>query len=183
MKYFISDHHWGHKAVIWMSQRPFEDVHQMNKYMIEKWNEVVGPDDEVYYLGDFMYKMNPNVFIKNVLNNLNGKIYNLIGNHDERYLNKYMERLEWAKDRFELKYLHDDGKTYNFILDHYPLYSWKGIWRNYIHVHGHTHTNTDDLYFESIGNKINVNCEFLDYKPISIVNIINKFKDVELKKV
>jgi calcineurin-like phosphoesterase family protein len=180
MIYFISDNHWGHKAVIWMSQRNFEDVHQMNMHMIEKWNEVVGEDDEVYYLGDFMYKMNPNQFVRNVLNNLNGKIYLLIGNHDERHLHKYMERLEWAKDRFELKYIHDDEKMYKFILDHYPIYSWKGMWRKTIHIHGHTHWNKEDAYFQSKGHKINVNCEFLDYKPISIVEIINKFNNNEL---
>lgn len=181
MIYFISDHHWGHKAVIHMSQRPFDDVHQMNMYMIEKWNEVVGEDDEVYYGGDLMYKMNPNSFVKNVLNNLNGKIYLLLGNHDERYLKKYMDRIEWVKDRFELKYIHED-KEYRFILDHYPLYSWKGMWRKTIHLHGHTHHNTSDLYYESIGNKMNINCEFLEYKPISIVEVINKFKNRELEK-
>lgn len=180
MIYFISDHHWGHKAVIWMSERKFSDIIEMNQVMFDRWNEIVGPDDEVYYLGDFMYKMNPNTFVNHVLNKLNGKIYLLIGNHDERYLKKYMNRLEWAKDRFELKYIHE-GKEYKFILDHYPIYSWKGMWRKTIHLHGHTHHNTDDLYFESIGNKLNVNCEFLDYKPMSIIEVINMFKDRVLK--
>jgi len=174
--YFISDHHWGHKAVIWMSDRPFEHIHEMNIFMIEKWNEVVGPDDEVYYLGDWMYKMNPNAFVKNVLNNLNGKIYSLIGNHDERHIHKYMDRLEWVKDRFELKYTHDE-KEYKFILDHYPIQSWKGMWRGTIHLHGHTHHKTTDLHYDSLGFKLNVNCEILEYKPISIIEVINRFKD------
>ena len=179
MIYFISDNHWGHKNVIQMADRPFDNIQQMNTYMIDMWNDVVGEDDEVYYGGDFMYKMNPKDFVRNVLNNLNGKIYLLIGNHDERYLNKYMERLEWAKDRFELKYIHEE-KEYKFILDHYPLYSWKGMWRNTILIHGHTHHNTDDLYYETIGHKININCEFLNYKPISIIELINKFNNNEL---
>jgi len=182
MIYFISDHHWGHKAVIWMSQRPFDDVHQMNMHMIEKWNEVVGPDDEVYYLGDFMYKMNPNMFVRNVLNNLNGKIYLIKGNHDKRHLNKYMDRIEWVKDYYEMTYTHEE-KEYWFKLFHYPIYSWDGMWRKSIHLHGHTHTNKEDSYFKSFGNIKNVNCEFLDdYKPISIVEIINEFKNKDLTK-
>lgn len=175
MKYFISDNHWGHKSIISMANRNFDNVHHMNMYMIEKWNEIVKPDDEVYYLGDFMYKMNPNVFVSNILNNLNGKIYLLIGNHDERYIKKYVHRLEWIKNRYELKYDYN-GKIYKFILDHYPIYSWKGIYTGTIHLHGHTHKNSNDLYYETIGHKFNVNCEFLDYKPISIIEIINMFK-------
>ena len=176
MIYFISDHHWGHKAIIRMSNRNFDNIVDMNQIMIDKWNEIIQPDDEVYYLGDFMYKMNPNTFVNHVLNKLNGKIYLIIGNHDERYLKKYMNRVEWIKDRYELKHIHED-KEYKFILDHYPLYSWKGMWRKTIHLHGHTHRNTDDLYYESIGDKMNVNCEFLDYTPISIVDVINNFKE------
>ena len=181
MIYFISDHHWGHKAVIWMSKRPFDDINQMNQVMIDRWNEVVGPDDEVYYLGDFMYKMNPNDFVRRVLNNLNGKIYLIYGNHDKRNLKKYVDRMEWIQPYHEMSYTYEE-KEYFFKLFHYPIYSWDGMWRGSIHLHGHTHYNTHDLYFETIGNKMNVNCEFLDYKPKSIVDIINTFKDRTIEK-
>ena len=181
MIYYISDHHWGHKAVIWMSQRPFEDVHQMNMHMIEKWNEVVGEDDEVYYLGDFMYKMNPNTFVRNVLNNLNGKIYLIPGNHDKKHLKKYENRVEWIKWYHEMSYTHEE-KTYYFKLFHYPIYSWDGMWRKSIHLHGHTHWNNEDVYYESFGNKLNVNCEFLNYNPISIVKVIDMYNNGDLSK-
>lgn len=181
MIYFISDHHWGHANVIRMSHRPFDNVHEMNQVMFERWNEVVEPDDEVYYLGDIMFKMNPNTFVNHIFNKLNGKIYFLEGNHDTKYLKKYMDRIEWVRDRFDLRYTHEE-KEYRFILDHYPIYSWNGMWRKSIHLHGHTHYNTSDLYFESIGHKLNVNCEFLDYRPISIVDVINMFKDKDLSK-
>lgn len=184
MIYFTSDHHWGHQAVIHMSNRPFDNVHEMNMYMIEQWNNTVNPDDEVYYLGDFMYKMNPNKFVQHVLNNLNGKIYLINGNHDKRYLNKYEQRVEWIKDVEYLEYKHED-KTYNFVLFHYPIYSWNGIWRGHIHLHGHTHKNTNDIYFKPpISERIlNVNCEFFDYKPLSIVKIIDIMKDRNFGKI
>lgn len=176
MIHFISDNHWGHKAVIWMSSRPFSNIDEMNSFMLEKWNEVVQPNDKVYYLGDFMYKMNPNKFVREILDNLNGKIYLLLGNHDERHIKKYIPRTEWIKDRHELSYVYNE-KEYKFILDHYPLYSWKGMYRGYIHLHGHTHNNTNDIEYETFGKKMNVNCELIGYKPISIINVIKRFEN------
>lgn len=183
MIYFTSDHHWGHEAIIHMSKRPFDNVHQMNKYMIDQWNSIVNPDDEVYHLGDLMYKMNPITFKNSVLNNLNGKIYLIKGNHDKRYLHRFEDRFEWIKDTEYLKYTYND-KKYDFVLFHYPIFSWNGIWRGSIHLHGHTHKNTDDLYFKSpISERLlNVNCEFFDYKPISIIQVIDIMIDKNFGK-
>lgn len=179
MIYFISDHHWGHANVIRMSNRPFTNVHEMDQVMLDRWNETVGEDDEVYYLGDLSYKMNPKAFISQVLNNLNGKIYLIPGNHDRRNLNKYAKVIDILEERVYIQHVYEEN-TYKFVLDHYPLFSWDGMWRKAIHLHGHTHYNTDDLVYSTIGHKKNVNCEFLDYRPISIVDIINEFKDKDL---
>ena len=51
--FFTSDHHFGHANIIQFSNRPFENVEAMNRAMIERWNEKVSPEDEVYHLGDF----------------------------------------------------------------------------------------------------------------------------------
>lgn len=177
MIYFISDNHWGHKAIIHMQNRPFKDVIDMNQRMFDSWNEVVSPDDEVYYLGDMTYKMNGNTFSKYVANKLNGKIYLIAGNHDKpKIINRFIDRFEWVKDYHTFKYTHEE-KEYKFVLFHYPIYSWDGIWRGSIHVCGHTHDNSKEYFENHPGRIINVSCEMLDYKPISIVDVINKMKD------
>ncbi|MGX7234640.1 hypothetical protein [Enterococcus italicus] len=57
MKYFIADTHFFHEAVIGFSNRPFHNVEEMNQKLIENWNNVVkSPRDEIYILGDFVYK-------------------------------------------------------------------------------------------------------------------------------
>jgi calcineurin-like phosphoesterase family protein len=53
MLYFTSDHHFWHANIIRYCNRPFATIEEMNESMIMAWNEVVSPNDDVYYLGDF----------------------------------------------------------------------------------------------------------------------------------
>ena len=38
MNYYIADPHFGHANVIRFSDRPFADVDEMNRCLIENWN-------------------------------------------------------------------------------------------------------------------------------------------------
>ena len=184
MKYFISDHHFGHKAIIQMANRPFEDVFVMNEFMVNAWNSVVTNEDEIYHLGDVSYKMNNNQ-LKAILYRLNGKIHLIKGNHDkDKVLNKVGDRFETIQDYKYFQYKYED-KEYNFALFHFPIYSWQGRFRGAIHLHGHTHMNPiDDTTGKDIhGHIMNVSVEHLNYIPISIVDVINKFKNINLEKV
>lgn len=184
MKYFISDHHWGHKAIIHMESRPFDNVWEMNQFMIDSWNSVITEEDEVYHLGDVSYKMNLNQ-LKTVLSELNGKIHLIRGNHDkDKVIAKVGSRFETIQDYKYFQYKYED-KEYNFVLFHYPIYSWQGRFRGSIHLHGHTHkTDFDDTTGKGFyGHIMNVAVEHLNYKPISIVDIINRFKNITLEKV
>jgi calcineurin-like phosphoesterase family protein len=159
-----------------MENRSFKNVHEMNISMIESWNSIVKEDDEVYYLGDISYKMNPTYLYHNVLLKLNGKIYLISGNHDKpKQLNKSWERFEWVKDYYTLEYTYEDVE-YKLILFHYPIYTWNGIWRGSIHICGHTHKNSNDYFENHPGRIMNVSSELLDYKPISIVEVIEKMR-------
>ena len=185
MKYFISDHHWGHEAIIRMSHRPFKNVWEMNQYMIDAWNSVITDEDEVYHLGDVAYKMNLNKLKNDILPKLNGKIHLIRGNHDkDKVINKIGSRFETIQDYKLLEYNHE-GKDYKIILFHYPIYSWNGRFRGSIHLHGHTHMNSvDDTTGKGIhGHIMNVSVEHLNYKPISIVDVINRFKDIKLENI
>ena len=51
--FFTSDHHFGHGSARGLFRRPFATTAAMDAAMIARWNEVVGPDDEVWHLGDF----------------------------------------------------------------------------------------------------------------------------------
>ncbi|MGH9119072.1 MAG: hypothetical protein ACRD0A_14675 [Acidimicrobiales bacterium] len=51
-RWFTADLHLGHANIIDYSRRPFDSVDEMNRALIDNWNEVVD-DDEVWMLGDF----------------------------------------------------------------------------------------------------------------------------------
>ena len=57
MLYFTGDLHLGHANAIEFTNRPFADVEEMNRVLINNVNETVLPEDELWILGDFSYKV------------------------------------------------------------------------------------------------------------------------------
>lgn len=51
-RWFTSDWHLGHKNIIYFCDRPFDNVDWMNESIIDTMNTHVGPDDELWILGD-----------------------------------------------------------------------------------------------------------------------------------
>ena len=54
-KLYISDLHFSHKNAIKYDNRPYFTVSEMNKDLIERWNNKVKNDDTVYILGDISW--------------------------------------------------------------------------------------------------------------------------------
>ncbi len=52
MRWWTSDLHLGHANICAYSGRPYRHVEDMNMDLIERWNDRVASDDEVYVLGD-----------------------------------------------------------------------------------------------------------------------------------
>lgn len=78
--FFTSDHHFGHENIIGYCLRPFDNVRNMNWAMTNIWNDVVGPRDIVYHLGDFAMG-EPDDWPK-FCKRLNGYKILVRGNHD-----------------------------------------------------------------------------------------------------
>ncbi|KIA77717.1 hypothetical protein DB43_FW00020 [Parachlamydia acanthamoebae] len=52
-RWFISDTHFSHKNIIKYAGRPYMTVEEMNKSLIDNWNQYVDAEDQVFFLGDF----------------------------------------------------------------------------------------------------------------------------------
>ena len=57
MIWFTSDTHFGHANVLKFSERPWDDIYDMNHALIENINACAEPSDELYILGDFSFKL------------------------------------------------------------------------------------------------------------------------------
>lgn len=135
-KFFTSDHHFGHEAIIRFSRRPFDHADEMDEEMIIRHNAVVGKNDEVYFLGDLSFHRDP-YRTHAILCRLNGRKYFVRGNHDGKRFNKDIEDLfVWVKDYHELKF-HGN----KIVLSHYAFDVWNGSHKGWYHFHGHSHGN------------------------------------------
>lgn len=95
MRWFTSDLHIGHTNVIAYCDRPFRSVSAMDAALVAAWNAVVGPDDEVWVLGDLA--MGPIAESLPLAKQLVGCKHLLVGNHDRPFEER--RRDEWA-DRY-----------------------------------------------------------------------------------
>jgi len=150
--FFISDFHLFHNNVIRFDNRPFKDVHEMHSVLIDNWNDVVGEDDIVIYLGDISFaKADEKSEVNKILNKLNGKIHFIIGNHDKFHEIVKNPRFESVNDYLEVKIIYPtisgvgsstlQKEETLFCCMHYPIFSWNkghhGSWM----IHGHCHMN------------------------------------------
>ena len=90
--YLVSDTHFNHSNIIKYCSRPFSNIEEMNKVIIDNWNNIVDKEDTVYHLGDFGFGTKEE--LKEIFDKLNGKKYLIMGNHDRRVGKKYYEELQ-----------------------------------------------------------------------------------------
>jgi calcineurin-like phosphoesterase family protein len=117
----------------------------MHKVLETNWNEVVGPDDIVIYLGDLSFARKDDTdFVEGMLWGLNGTIHFVMGNHDDYRVIPKNTRFESVQDYLEVRIAHMlDGKRVEtlFCCMHYPIYSWNKAHHGSYTIHGHCHMN------------------------------------------
>ena len=78
--FFTADTHFGHGGALGLYRRPFASVAAMDAAMIAAWQDTVGPEDEVWHLGDFA--VGRRVDAAALLAVLPGRKHLVIGNND-----------------------------------------------------------------------------------------------------
>lgn len=138
MIWLTSDTHFNHANILKYCARPWDDIESHDADLIANWNNTVGPDDDVYHLGDFGFAK-PDV-LAGILKRLHGHIHHIQGNHDKSMTGPVHKYLVWQKFYYELKIEDDEMETtQKLILCHYPFARWNYQFHGSIHLHGHCH--------------------------------------------
>jgi len=95
--WFTADLHLGHRNIIRYSKRPFANVEAMNDDLVRRWNEIVGPEDTVWVLGDVALGRIAETLP--MVGGLAGRKVLVAGNHDRCWSGHGPRAEEWA-DRY-----------------------------------------------------------------------------------
>lgn len=178
--WIIADTHLFHGTVndpriVKYANRPLNH----NDLMINAWNLMVQPEDNILHLGDVI--LAPVKIMKQVAPLLRGNKYLIKGNHDSR--RKLRNNMGFRPvQRFELKI---KGRTWHYVranpygvvFSHQPLpLGWLGQ-NKLLNIHGHIH-NREDVS----PRHINMSVEVRNYKPCRFGDILKEIDNSDRPK-
>lgn len=130
--FFTSDTHFGHAGALSLYRRPFPGVATMDAAMVERWNAVVAPEDEVWHLGDFAVRQTP-ARVAALLECLHGTKHLITGNNDPP---EVRAQPGWRSVR---PYAEIAVEGVHLVLCHYAFRTWNGMAKGWLNLHGHSH--------------------------------------------
>ncbi len=182
---FTSDLHLGHENIIATCGRnvescgmDFDLVKDMNTFLINKWNQKVKEDDEVYILGDLSFRSGESV--KTYLKQLKGRKHLIIGNHDYNWIKNVRNMDEYFETVSNLEIIKLDNKL--ITLCHYPLLEWNGSRRannqekslSWL-IHGHIHNSRDGVYEyirDNLPCALNCGVDINGFEPVTFDELL-----------
>ncbi len=156
--FFTADTHFGDHRTINIHRRPFACAAQMDRALIDGWNRTVGPDDEVWHLGDFCRKP---ADAAELLAVLNGRIHLVCGNNDTPALG---EQHDWQSVR---DYAEIEAGDRLIVMCHYPFRSWNRQYKGAINLHGHSHGAMKPL-----PRQVDVGVDAWDFRPVALDQVL-----------
>lgn len=182
--WFTADCHFYHANIIiycnrpWMKPEDLDDrgkwksdeikwkrTKEMNDAMIERWNAVVAPKDNVYIAGDFLYS-NDQQKVDKIVGSLHGNKFLVTGDHDSNETKK-CRRFKWVKEL--VASIKIEGQP--IILSHWSFNVWGkshyGSYNLYGHSHGRLAEDLNKLSFD-------IGVDSWDYMPVSFDQVKEK---------
>jgi calcineurin-like phosphoesterase family protein len=151
--WFCSDPHYNHRNLCrgvssWSKEsytRDFKNLEEMNELLIKNINDNVKFDDILFCLGDWSFGGIDKIWkFRKRINCQN--IHLILGNHDHHIENKTSIPID-DKNYKQIEevfisinhYLEVEIGENKFVLSHYPMASWNGLKKGWIHLFGHCH--------------------------------------------
>jgi calcineurin-like phosphoesterase family protein len=158
--FFTSDTHFGHAGARSLYRRPFDSVPDMDAAMCDRWNATVGPDDEIWHLGDFAVGL-PAARMAELLGRLNGRKHLITGNND---LPETTSLAGWSSVH---PYAEIEVEGSRAVLCHYAFRTWRNMSRGWLNLHGHSHGRLAPL-----PRQVDVGVDAWDFRPVTLAQIM-----------
>lgn len=165
--WLISDTHFGHENMykfvsgdgVTRVRERWTSPEDADRYMVQRWADLVKPEDHIYHLGDVAINFPPWI---RVLKSLPGHKRLILGNHDKAKMRQYEEagfKKIMASRIWDRKIV---------ILSHIPVHH-DSLFKIKANIHGHIHERTlrDPRY-------VNVSVEQTGYEPVLLEEVISK---------
>ncbi len=127
--------------------------------MIAAWQAAVGPDDEVWHLGDFA--VGRRVDAAGVLAALPGRKHLITGNNDP---DSVTNQPGWASVQSYAELLLDGTRL---VLCHYAFRTWRDMGRGAWNLHGHSHGRLTKL-----PRQADVGVDVWQFRPVTLAEIM-----------
>lgn len=192
MKTFVtSDWHVGHAKAIGYDHRPFADLEDMHRVLINNYNATVGNNDVCYFLGDIGFRDEG----FDIIPRLKGTKVCVLGNHDKSkgrmlemgfdlVLNGVMTTIGEniitmthcpLRGVFREGSINQDGEV---MRNFNPLENWHGEAKHQVysmpdfgqfHLHGHTHKRKENDVIS--GRQWDIGVVGNGYRPVSFSQV------------
>lgn len=164
--FFTADTHFGHAGARALYRRPFASVAAMDAAMVARWNATVGPEDEVWHLGDFAAGLRREAALAeaaaSVLARLNGRKRLIIGNNDPPAV-AALPGWESAAHYAEV-----EANGIGLVLCHYAFRTWRNADRGWVNLHGHSHGRLRP----TLPRQVDVGVDAQDFRPVTLAEAI-----------
>lgn len=171
MHWFTADPHYGHHRILDFCNRPFPDTATMNARLLEECRKRVGPDDDLWIIGDFSAGKATDAQrrdVRSIFHALPGRRHLIQGNHDV----PWVRDLPWDS-MAETADIVVDGRR--LFLCHYPMITWPGARRNGLQLFGHVHQN-----WQGSRNSVNVGVDVWEFRPVTVREIEDRAKKLPI---
>lgn len=184
MRFFTSDMHFHHRNIMeYCPGRPGESAEDMSEVLIDNWNRTVGPDDEVWVLGDVaMGRIDESLPL---VGRLNGRKRLVAGNHDRCWSPLGPKAAKWRQRYLDVGFeliveeaVIDVPELGAVTLCHFPFEGDSHDEDRYVDqrpadygqwlFHGHVHDA-----WKIKGRQINVGVDVWDYTPVSLDQMVD----------
>lgn len=174
--WFIGDLHLGHASIIKFLDnkgtriRPFDTIEEHDETIINNYNNLIDPNDRVYFLGDVAINRR---FLP-LLARFNGRKKLIKGNHD---IFKMADYTPYFEDILAYRIY----PKQSIIVSHIPVHPNNLEFRFTWNVHGHLHSNIvtkRKWYFKKVPDPryINLCPEHTNFMPVNFDEVLEMVK-------